>query len=397
MSDLTSRPDMSLDRRWLANQHRHMVADLAAALDLEAGLTEAMIPARHANLVVDLSSVLNVEAGLRAIVSDTPDPTAREPELTGSLHSVNGAPPAVVDTRHETDPQQALSASPSLTNLDWLAHAGWRTNPRTCLAMRNATGPGHSGRRRKLQVSAFLLLFLLGIGIGVYDFIPTHITNIKDNSVMASPPVPAPLDGSAATAQHGEVRDTGQQSVPEATAQHHELGDTGQQSVPPAPSNPAHHNAPPAPSNPVHQSAPPAPSNPAHQNAPPAPWNPAQQGEVTAGAGATGGSGATWRHDGSASLRHPPEVLSANSSCSGAGDSITITATVESVEKSYSGQLWWIPSGSTKGSWIPMNRNTDGTLSVTVNSGRGEWQVWVKDTEGQGHGQLKSIDCAHGE
>jgi energy-coupling factor transporter ATP-binding protein EcfA2 len=72
MSDFASQPDDALDR-WLADQYRVLVDDLIAALDLEAGLRDAMIPARHVDLVADLSDVLDVEAGLSAIVPAIPD------------------------------------------------------------------------------------------------------------------------------------------------------------------------------------------------------------------------------------------------------------------------------------------------------------------------------------
>ncbi|MGQ0774517.1 MAG: hypothetical protein ACT4NY_08890 [Pseudonocardiales bacterium] len=75
MSDPTSQPDDAVDR-WLADQRRAVADDLAATLDLEAGLREAMIPARHADLVADLRDVLDVEAGLSAIVSATPADSA---------------------------------------------------------------------------------------------------------------------------------------------------------------------------------------------------------------------------------------------------------------------------------------------------------------------------------
>ncbi len=84
MSDFASRPDVSLDQ-WLAAQHRDMVTDLAATLDVEAGLREAMIPARHADIVADLGSVLDVEAGLSAIVADPTPPKPRE--LAGAAAS----------------------------------------------------------------------------------------------------------------------------------------------------------------------------------------------------------------------------------------------------------------------------------------------------------------------
>jgi branched-chain amino acid transport system substrate-binding protein len=78
MSDSGSHPDVGLDE-WLADQHRRMVTDLAAVLDVEAGLREAMIPARQADLVADLDDVLDVEAGLSAIVSTAPALTPPEP------------------------------------------------------------------------------------------------------------------------------------------------------------------------------------------------------------------------------------------------------------------------------------------------------------------------------
>ncbi len=87
MSGFASHPDdsdESLDQ-WLADQHRHMVTDLAATLDVEAGLRESMISARHANLVADLGEVLDVEAGLSAIVPTPPDLTP--PELVSAAVS----------------------------------------------------------------------------------------------------------------------------------------------------------------------------------------------------------------------------------------------------------------------------------------------------------------------
>ncbi|MGB6161021.1 MAG: WD40 repeat domain-containing protein [Pseudonocardiaceae bacterium] len=77
MSDFPSLPEEALDR-WLADQYRALVNDLTAALDLEAGLREVMIPARHADLVADLRDVLGLEAGLSAIVPATPDPAVEQ-------------------------------------------------------------------------------------------------------------------------------------------------------------------------------------------------------------------------------------------------------------------------------------------------------------------------------
>jgi hypothetical protein len=67
MSDVDSHPEDGLDL-WLATQHDKLVLDVAAILDVEAGLGEVLIPTHHAKVVVDLDRSLAVEAGLAAIV-----------------------------------------------------------------------------------------------------------------------------------------------------------------------------------------------------------------------------------------------------------------------------------------------------------------------------------------
>ena len=57
MSDFTAQPDDAVDR-WLTDQRRAMVDDLATTLDLDVGLREATIPTRHTDLVADLRDVL---------------------------------------------------------------------------------------------------------------------------------------------------------------------------------------------------------------------------------------------------------------------------------------------------------------------------------------------------
>ena len=54
--------------QWLAKEHKALIQELAANLDLEAGLHDAMIPARHAALLADLRETLDLESGLGAIV-----------------------------------------------------------------------------------------------------------------------------------------------------------------------------------------------------------------------------------------------------------------------------------------------------------------------------------------
>lgn len=108
---------------WLAAQHRHMVTDLTATLDLETGLREATIPARHANLVADLDGVLDVEAGLSAIVPAAHGPTPHEPE-----------PPGFADVAD--DLKQASPDPRSLTDLEHLVRGIEPLSPSTRLAMR---------------------------------------------------------------------------------------------------------------------------------------------------------------------------------------------------------------------------------------------------------------------
>ncbi|MGH3940624.1 MAG: hypothetical protein ACRDTG_18705 [Pseudonocardiaceae bacterium] len=72
MSDFAAQLDDPVDRR-LVDLRRTMANDLAATLDLETRLREAMIPARHADFVADLRDVLDVEAELSAIAPATPD------------------------------------------------------------------------------------------------------------------------------------------------------------------------------------------------------------------------------------------------------------------------------------------------------------------------------------
>lgn len=59
--------DEELDR-WLASARRDLAQDLAATLDVEAGLRDALLPTRHAAFVNDLRAVLDLDAGLAAIL-----------------------------------------------------------------------------------------------------------------------------------------------------------------------------------------------------------------------------------------------------------------------------------------------------------------------------------------
>ncbi|WP_322750264.1 MULTISPECIES: hypothetical protein [unclassified Frankia] len=55
--------------RWLSAAHANLVDDLAAHLDLDAGLRDAMLPAAHTSLVDDLATHLDLDGGLAAILA----------------------------------------------------------------------------------------------------------------------------------------------------------------------------------------------------------------------------------------------------------------------------------------------------------------------------------------
>lgn len=53
--------------RWLTERHDAVVHDLAATLNLDAGLRDVTVPARHDRLVKDVRGALDLEAGLTAV------------------------------------------------------------------------------------------------------------------------------------------------------------------------------------------------------------------------------------------------------------------------------------------------------------------------------------------
>jgi hypothetical protein len=116
VSDFAALPDDAVDR-WLTDQRRAVVDDLATILDLDAGLHEVTIPARHADLVADLHDVLDVEAGLSSILPATP------------ANSSETAP-------DETQPGQQLP-----TDLPGLVRAITSASPTSRFAMRTQPTP----------------------------------------------------------------------------------------------------------------------------------------------------------------------------------------------------------------------------------------------------------------
>lgn len=82
-----SNQHVSLDEldRWLAEQHRDLVSDLATTLDVEAGLGEVLVRSRYEDFAADLGRSLDVEAGLAAVVRAAPP---EEPPITNPREGI---------------------------------------------------------------------------------------------------------------------------------------------------------------------------------------------------------------------------------------------------------------------------------------------------------------------
>jgi S-DNA-T family DNA segregation ATPase FtsK/SpoIIIE len=112
MDDRALPSDETVDG-WVAGQHRALVHDLAATLDLEAGLREATIPARHAALRAELNTALDVEDGLSEIMSNELPTELPYDALLGMAHdagagripiglAATGVQPAYLDVATES-------------------------------------------------------------------------------------------------------------------------------------------------------------------------------------------------------------------------------------------------------------------------------------------------------
>ena len=175
MSRFASRPDISPDQ-WLAHQYRHMVTDLAATLNLAAGLREATIPLQHTNLVTDLGDVLDIEAGLSDIVPTPPNATPYELKHAASLHAPDADLSAAED-RFETDPEQASPNPASLPELEGLA----RDRAHDLCRYLHLALP--AVRRRTFAVPAIAALIIVGV-------VPFY-GNIAGQSAPADGPISA--------------------------------------------------------------------------------------------------------------------------------------------------------------------------------------------------------------
>jgi hypothetical protein len=143
MSDSDSFADEELDR-WLADHHRELAHDIAATLDVEAGLGEALISAHHADLVTDLGRTLDVEAGLNAIVAQ-PGALSTSNPSSGTAEHIAAAGPVHTQAKRPR----------------------WRTNQRKRL------------QTRSLIIAAAVLSVL------------AVITPLVSSKIFSSPPTPA--------------------------------------------------------------------------------------------------------------------------------------------------------------------------------------------------------------
>lgn len=142
--------------RWLTDQFNALILDLAETLDLEAGLHDAMIPARHVGLVDELRNVLDIESGLGAIVRDsTQDTPGSTAETTINLSEI--------------------------TQLHDLVERLSSQNPRDRLEFRT-----HSARRSDLRSYAcgcvYLCVFALDLTSHAIDRIEQALSNNRDHS-----------------------------------------------------------------------------------------------------------------------------------------------------------------------------------------------------------------------
>lgn len=99
MTDFDDAPGASVDNI-LREERGKLINDLAAVLDVEAGLREVMIAARHTNLVRDLREVLDIDAGLSAIVPAAPVPSRPGTEMAASVASAAAAETPRRETAH---------------------------------------------------------------------------------------------------------------------------------------------------------------------------------------------------------------------------------------------------------------------------------------------------------
>lgn len=88
--------------QWLASARSDLIGDLAAALDLDAGLRDALLPSRRADLTDDLRVVLDLDAGLAAIT-----PSAIQLPVDQPRHF----PPAASATQSVSDISESATAS----------------------------------------------------------------------------------------------------------------------------------------------------------------------------------------------------------------------------------------------------------------------------------------------
>jgi hypothetical protein len=79
MNATRPEPDDTAVERWLADRHCEFVTDLGGVMDVDAGLRDALLPARYRAFVGDLSKILDLDTGLATIVPPTRGNTNRGP------------------------------------------------------------------------------------------------------------------------------------------------------------------------------------------------------------------------------------------------------------------------------------------------------------------------------
>ncbi|HKT03776.1 MAG TPA: hypothetical protein VJT31_29965, partial [Rugosimonospora sp.] len=131
--------------------HTAFLAGVDEVLDVEAGLADALLPARQTRLVSELDEVLDVEAGLAAIL---PSGTSADPAPAGSGQPMTGP---------ETEPVAPAAGTAARDRYTFrvfalLAATVRQPDPRTRLTLR-------SDPRFSATINAVSLLLVLALAL----------------------------------------------------------------------------------------------------------------------------------------------------------------------------------------------------------------------------------------
>jgi hypothetical protein len=109
----TSNSSVTPEAQRSAQAHEAFVSELREALDLGAGLRDALVPAAHATLTTDVSLAIDIERGL---ANALPDDAATASPNSGPENTGPGFPPGPIPIGYTAD-EPADAIPPPLR--DW--------------------------------------------------------------------------------------------------------------------------------------------------------------------------------------------------------------------------------------------------------------------------------------